>query len=270
MENQTQDSLAVSFKCFVPAKPLSEFVDFFWYWQGHDAPYSKERVLPTGNANLVIRFENPRTSYSGISGARSRPVVIERTMRDELLGVRFKLGGAFPFVGIPMGELHNRSVTVADIWGEQTTSRLLSLLHEARTIDIKFQILERWLFAIANRPLQHHPAVGYAMKHFCAMPGSNSSAEMADIVGFSQRRFIELFRNEVGLTPKLFCRLQRFREVINTLRNLPALDWSELALSHGYFDQPHFIHDFRDFSGVTPGEYLNLRTQHINHIRIRD
>jgi len=144
---------------------------------------------------------------------------------------------------------------------------IIELLYEASTVDIKFDVLERWLLWIADRPLQHHPAVSLALSRFQADPGLFSSERIAREANMSQRRFIELFRDEVGVTPKLFCRVQRFQNVVNWIAQHVDVDWVDLALAHGYTDQSHFIHDFRAFSGLKPSEYLGLRTDSLNHVR---
>jgi len=260
----------VLFQHYVPKKPLSAFVGLFWYWRGHAVPYSKERILPTGTVELVIDLGSGRTSEAGISGPQSRSLIIERAARDELLGIHFNLGGAFPFLGFPCGDLHNLNITLADLWGERKARELLSLLHTGATAEMKFQALEEWLMLAATRPLRHHPAVSFALREFERDPGSLKSAEMAERVGLSQRRFIQIFRDEVGLTPKLFCRVQRFQEVIKRIGTRDTVDWLDVALSRGYFDQSHFIHDFREFSGLSPGEYLGLRTPHLRHVLVRE
>jgi AraC-like DNA-binding protein len=259
----------VVFRHYVPAKPLSEFVGLFWYWRGHEVKYSRERILPMGTAELVINLASGPAG-AGFSGPQSESFVIERTVQDELLGIHFNLGGAFPFLAFPFAELHGLNITLADIWGEQRVNRLLSLLHEARTVELKFQVLEHWLMQAAARPLQHHPVVSFAMAEFRKDPGLFSSSSLAAKVNISQRRFIQIFRDQVGLTPKLFCRVQRFQEVIRTVERRDVVDWLDIALSCGYFDQAHFNHDFREFSGITPTDYLELRTENHSHVQIRD
>jgi AraC-like DNA-binding protein len=165
--------------------------------------------------------------------------------------------------------LRNLSLTPDDLWGRQATERLLCLLADARTVDLKFEVLEQWLMQRVCRPLDHHGAVAFALRLFRS-GSSLTGAEMADQAGLSQRRFIELFRNEVGFTPKQFSRLLRFRQTIRSLQGQVTADWIDLALSHGYFDQSHFIHEFQAFSGLTPVKYLGLRTPYINHLRVPD
>lgn len=271
--DSTETSPRVFFQHYVPKTPLSEFVRFFWYWRGYwrgrTVPYSKERILPMGTVELVINLGSGWTAEAGISGPQSRSIIIERPAQDEFLGIHFNLGGAFPFLGFPSGDLHNLNITLADLWGERRACELLSLLHDAATAEMKFQVFEKWLMLVATRPLKHHPAVSFALKEFQRDPGLLKSAEMAERVGVSQRRFIQIFRDEVGLTPKLFCRVQRFQEVIKTIGARDTVDWLDIALPCGYFDQAHFIHDFQEFSGLTPREYLGLRTAHRRHVLVR-
>ena len=224
-------------------------------------------MLPTGTVELVINLASG-TWRAGISGPKSRFFVIERRAQDELLGIHFKVGGAFPFLGFPIGELHNMDITLGDLWGEKKMGELLGLVHDAATVEMKFQVLEKWLVLAADCPLQHRPAVSYAVREFRRDPGLLRSVELAERAGFSQRRFIEIFRDEVGLTPKLFCRVQRFQQVIVKVNNRNTIDWADLAVSLGYYDQAHFIHDFQEFSGLTPTEYLSSRTDHLNHVKI--
>ncbi|MEN3338317.1 MAG: hypothetical protein V7647_1993 [Acidobacteriota bacterium] len=89
---------------------------------------------------------------------------------------------------------------------------------------------------------------------------------MTSAVGLSERRFIDRFRTEVGLTPKLFCRVRRFQEVVRRVHRARAVNWSSVALSCGYFDQAHFINDFQAFSGLSPTTYLARKGDHQNHV----
>jgi AraC-like DNA-binding protein len=87
-----------------------------------------------------------------------------------------------------------------------------------------------------------------------------------DKIGLSTRHFNQLFRDQVGLTPKLFCRVQRLRQVLYLLAGKERVDWLDIALKCGYFDQAHFIHDFRTFALCTPTVYLEQRGVHSCHI----
>ena len=262
------------FRNYTPKYPLGEFIDIIWYWEGKNLLKGKECALPSGTMELVINLDSPKTSDSIVSGARSTHFVIGDTNQERLLGIHFRPGGAFPFLPFPFGELHNQSINLSDLWGESRASQLLSLLHEAETVgtlhDVetvtaKFEVLEKWLLASLVHPPQHHPAVAYSMKQISAHSGL-STADLDEKVNYSQRRFIQIFRNEVGLPPKLFSRVLRFQGVLDEVETQTEVNWLDIALRFDYYDQAHFIHDFREFSGHTPAKYLTLRTEHRNHI----
>jgi|ERR1039457_3743216 AraC-like DNA-binding protein len=258
-----------TFCFYFPQGQLGGFIDRFWYWKGHTVSHSLERILPTGTVELVIDLGSARTSKSVVSGPRSKSSIIQRTAQDELLGIHFKPGGAFPFLKFPFGDLHNIDIGIDDLWGEEQASQLLYLLDQAEKTERRFRILEMWMMKAINRPLSHHPTVNFAVPELERNPNLSMS-QLAAKVNLSQRRFIQVFSNEVGLTPKLFSRILRFNRVIHSAAFSEDVDWSGLAMSFGYFDQAHLIHDFHEFSSLTPTEYLALRTEHLRHVRVTD
>jgi AraC-like DNA-binding protein len=95
-------------------------------------------------------------------------------------------------------------------------------------------------------------------------------SDMTEQIGLSSRHFIQIFSQEVGLTPRLFCRVQRFQEVLRQIGKAQQVGWTNIALTCGYFDQSHFIHDFQAFSGLNPTTYLLQRSEHPNHVPIHN
>ena len=152
------------FRQYIPCKPLSDFAAFFWYWED-DLPCIMERILPTGTVDVVIGQGNDGASECVVSGPRSRPLILNTTA-NRLLGIRFNPGGAFPFFGIPVSDLHNLTINLADVWGEENAQRLVILLNQSTTIDSKFSALEKWLEQICRNPMSHHRAVVFALRQF--------------------------------------------------------------------------------------------------------
>ena len=99
--------------------------------------------------------------------------------------------------------------------------------------------------------------------------GARTVGDVVQGIGISSRRFWELFRNEVGLSPKAFCRIRRFNAVLTHIERLTTVDWLDVALSCGYFDQAHFNHDFRAFAGLSPSAYLRDRMSR-THVVVTD
>jgi AraC-like DNA-binding protein len=86
--------------------------------------------------------------------------------------------------------------------------------------------------------------------------------------GLSRRRFTQLFREQIGLTPKLYCRVQRFQNALQQIASGASVHWAQLALAAGYCDQAHLAHEFRDFSGLSPGAYLASDRRSANNVSI--
>ena len=249
---------AQPFRLYRPGPPLSEFVDFFWLYDGYDPPHDRERLLPTGTTELVFTADADGRLRSGISGPRSECLLLNTENPFSAIAVHFKPGGGFPFFGVPAGDLHNVSVTLDLLWGGQAAT-VGDRLWEGQSDAGRFQVLEEALLTKANGRFSRHPAVRYGLAAFDRLHGACAVGDVVREFGISSRRFSELFRGEVGLSPKAFCRLRRFNEVLTRIERIAEVDWADVALSCGYFDQSHFNHDFRAFAGLSPSAYLRDR-----------
>jgi AraC-like DNA-binding protein len=241
-----------------PAAPLSEHVDLLWSYAGVVARHAQERLLPTGTMELVFRLGADGRPASGIAGARSEFTLLDTSEPFSAVGVHFKPGGGFPFFGVPSDELHNDGAALDAVWGRSAAS-VVGRLWEANTAEERFQILERALIERLRRSPSGHPAVRYAVRCFDNSNGTCAVSHVVQRIGLSERRFVDLFRSEVGLSPKVFCRIRRFNEALTRIEHLTEVDWLDVALSCGYFDQAHFNHDFHAFSGINPSTYLRYR-----------
>lgn len=272
------------FLTHIPRPPLNNFVELFWFYDGYPArSHKKERLMPDGSVELVINLkENEARIYDRenlarcerlpgaiLAGPHSRFFVIDTAEQDSVIGIHFKPGGAFPFFKLPADELHNLHVSLEDLWGVE--ARLLrERLLEAPTPEKKFQVIEDCLVAQVFKPLERHRAVDCALGLFRNIHTAPAMADVSDQIGISSRRFIQLFSSEVGLTPKLFCRVRRFQQVLQMIHRGDDCDWADVAAGCGYFDQAHFIHDFKEFSGINPTTYLAQKTEHLNHVPIHE
>lgn len=243
-------------------------MDVIWIADRAPEPWRQERLLPEGSVELVVDLA-ARPSGDVVCGPHSTFFLLDTTLRQRLVGVHFKPGGAFPFVRPPLLELRNDEVELQSLWGP-VARELRERLGDAKTDEERFATVERVLLDQGRGRMRHHPAVRFALHEFMRVPLARTVAGVSQAVGLSQRRFIALFTAQVGLTPKVFCRVRRFQKAIRHAHAGRAVSWSTLALDCGYFDQAHFIHDFQAFSGLTPSAWAARRTGHINHVPILD
>lgn len=137
--------------------------------------------------------------------------------------------------------------------------RIFSAPAPAHQLDVFAEILA------ARLPRAHglHPAVAAALAGFRE---SQDVHAMVAASGYSHRHFIAVFERGTGLTPKRFCRVQRFRKLLAHAAAHPTLPWTELALAGGYSDQPHFNREFHAIAGMTPGEYRRMAPRYPHHV----
>jgi AraC-like DNA-binding protein len=260
------------FDFYKPKPPLSRFVDVFWLYEGRQAEQKSEPILPTGTLELAInlrqnelrfydahRPENSsRLSGAVVSGAHGRGFTPDGPEEIFIIGVHFKPGGAFPFLGLPAGELADTHVDLETLWGS-SAGLLRERLCEANTNAERFQLLEEALLSRLRYGIEKHYAVSAALEVFGMNQPVPTVRDIAKYLALSQRRFIQVFKAEVGLTPKLFSRIRRFQQTRSIIQQNPSPNWAGLALDLGYFDQSHLIREFLEFSGLSPTEYLNRR-----------
>ena len=249
---------------YVPGPPLSQYVALFWAYEAYGAGHPRERVLPTATSEIVVMLRDDRHGPV-VCGAHSESFVIETASRPTLLGVHFKPGGAVPFLGMPADELGNVRVPLDTLWG-RAAAELKERLLEAPTWPARFRIVEEMLLAQLTGRATSHPAVTFALDTIQTAPHVQTIGRLTERIGLSPRRFIEVFSAQVGLTPKVFCRVSRFQRVLGMIARSKEVDWADVAVAGGYYDQAHFIHDFRAFSGINPTAYLRADVRERNHI----
>jgi AraC-like DNA-binding protein len=262
----------------VPAPPLDAFIRAIWYWRSARRPHALERILPSGAAQLIVNLQEDEnrvydetgvvcsSSRSGVilAGVKSRYQIIDTAVQEHVLGVSFKPGGTVAFFRLPAHETADADIAIESLWTRAECSELRERLLSVPDTHAKLAIMESALLkrcAITKL----HPAVTFALNLFERHDVSVTAA--TESTGLSQKRFIEKFKSTVGLTPKQFCRIQRFQRALSHAQPGRQIDWTRLALDCDYFDQSHFIHDFRAFAGISPTAYAVNRTEFQNHVK---
>jgi AraC-like DNA-binding protein len=268
-----------------PAPPLDRFVRSLWYVRAPDAERGLERVLPTGHAQVILNLERDyltdcpegqpkhRMAPALVIGARSIYEVIDRSDMADLIGIVFQPGGFAPFAGDAVDRFSNRNWALEDLWGTAARS-LRDELRElpgprARIRRLEQFLLERFAPRLDNGNAIRNAALRFALGRFERAPALTTVCEVARSTGWSERRFSQVFREEVGFSPKVWCRIRRFQRVVERLYAGVEIPWAELALNCGFYDQSHFANEFRAFSGIDATTYTSLRaTPWANHLPV--
>lgn len=231
--------------------------------------------MPTGNVDLVINlladrirvYESPTDSAgivcggSIVHGAQSRAFVLDDLQQVYFVGVHFKPGGAM-LLGVPANELTDGHVSLEDLWGVRARELRQRLL-DCATPHECFSLLERELLARLSSRVLVHPAISFALRSQSFAEPSVRVAKLRRESGYSERRFTHLFAQAVGLTPKKYLRVKRLAGILRELarRDEPL---AHVAAAYGYFDQAHFVRDFRELTGVTPSAYRPMERSELH------
>jgi methylphosphotriester-DNA--protein-cysteine methyltransferase len=249
-----------------PSRALAPFVEALWWMSAEGPDAGVESVLPDGCLELVLHLGDPfaagddpraleRQSEAVLVGQLTRRLFLRRGVRAETMGIRFRAGGAWPFVGPCVDELTGRAVPVADLWGGRG-GELWERVAEARGRAAQARAAEAWLLRQVRSAARPDRAVEAAVRALRARRGALTVSEMAAHCGLGARQLERRFRARVGLPPKALARVLRFQAVLEAAGR-GGQAWVSLALDHGYFDQPHLVRDFRQLGGDSPTRLLS-------------
>ncbi|MGH9555128.1 MAG: DUF6597 domain-containing transcriptional factor [Terriglobales bacterium] len=261
-----------------PGPPLNSFVEHLWYYDDLEVSHTKEKLLPNGAIELILDLsEGPKRLYDNrdlsrysnrrrawISGMQPGYLVIGAEKGSSMMGAHFRTGGAAPFFGFPISELTSSVVELDLIWKRQILALREQIL-EAPTVARKFDLLEQYLLSVARSRLEPDRTVAAALATLRTWPVL-SLRDLAAQLGLSQKQMIARFDSRVGLTPKLTSRVFRFQKVLRKVHGNRAPNWPDVALDCGYYDQPHLIHEFQEFAGISPGFYATHQSEYPDYI----
>lgn len=229
-----------------------------------------EVIINLGDAQKLCDPENYSRStsfrHSWISGERTVPLVIDEIGMVHLIGVRLRPAGAWPLFGLPVSEFTGHVIELNAVLGPEI-ERLRDRLGTATGDDARFDLIEQWLIDRMRARTAPARSVSYALGRI-QRGDTVRIAQIAAEAGVSHKHLLREFDRCVGLSPKMFSRLCSFQRVIQYVGHKRVVDWADTALACGYYDQAHFIHEFRAFSGLTPQSYLAQRGPFLNYLSL--
>ena len=250
-----------------PSIELQQFIKSIIYYENYTGSKNYEKLLPDTNSQLIIELDgNSRTvknkqaddfvfQNSWISGVQTKPVVYKSEKKARTIVIQFKECGLYRLTGIPSSEFKDYFVESTLVFGS-TIINLRELLLEQKNVDSLFKILNKFMIKKINT-YAFDPNIIQFFK-MSLLERAQSLKEFTKSLGLSQKHFIDLFKKNVGLAPKSYQRLCRFNKTLTILNSELNKDFSDLAYLCNYYDQPHFINEFKGFTGYSPYQYLSV------------
>jgi AraC-like DNA-binding protein len=236
----------------LPAPELTPWVAHFWMvsWDLRGlAPYRPE-TLPHPNVHVV--FEEGASQVNGVSTSRFTRLL---EGQSQVFGIKFKPGGFRPILRKPVSTITNRSLPAQVLLGP-IAGQLEALTAQASSDAPLVEAAGGWLRSVLPAPDPVISEVDRLVTSIREAPEILTVDGLAGHTGIGKRSLQRLFREYVGVPPKWVIRRYRLHELVERLNAGARLNWSQVALDLGYFDQAHLVNDFRSVTGYRPSQYL--------------
>lgn len=254
-----------------PAADLTDVVDCYWEGWGEIAPLV-EKILPRTCIELMFslkgrhrvlemdgRKQDSRHDSGWLSGLQRRYLLIETFDGSHFVSARLKPWGAWRLLREPMKSVSGRVPLIDELWGDGI--RLLTeRLAAAPNPFARFDLLENDLRRRLDQRARPDRGIVEATRRLRGSQGLLRIDTLCRELGTSRATLSRKFGEQVGLAPKTYARVVRISALLGRLAQRGADDWAMLAEDFGYHDQAHLIHDFQEFCGATPSEFLRRAT----------
>jgi AraC-like DNA-binding protein len=254
---------------YQPHPLLAKHIQCYWVLENDRKPgeQSPQRIFPDGRMELIFHFGDAvqrRTNGNGfepqppatVSGQIKHFILLQPAGRLGVLGVRFHPAGTLPFLRVPMSELAEKVIALDSLWGHH--GRLLAdQIQSAPTHREKILSVEKYLLSRVAQWRDRDATAFAAIHEIYRANGAIKIDALMRKVKTPARQLERKFNEQVGISPKRFSRIVRFQNIFRIAAQNSASNLTELAHSAGYYDQAHFIREFREFSGLNPGEYFS-------------
>lgn len=237
-----------------PAASLSSWIDHYWMvsWDLRGLEPYRAQMLPHPNFQVV--FEEGCSQVSGVS-TRMFTRLLEG--KSHVFGVKFSAGAFRPFLREPASSLTDRTVTVTQILGEEVSA--LETILVSRDTSEDEMITAANAFFLPRLPAPPDETIllaGQLVRRILEDRAIKTVDDLVSKAGIGKRTLQRVFNEYVGANPKWVIRRYRLHELIERVHDSQnSVDWAQLALELGYFDQAHLINDFRSIVGCSPAQY---------------
>lgn len=258
------------FNIYPPSHKLTAIVDYYWrsvatlsesLVQDVPTPLMQGMTFNLGGLREEMVFPNRRLEMNTHSYFFGQPMAHRLSLSNpqgvDILGVKLKPAAIYMLTAVDMDNLVDDIVALEDIWPKTEVNELCETLYGCWEVQSMVDTLERFFL----RKLKQHESLTKDHRISLSAHGMEtlrwkSVNDIKEFACFSQRSLERHFKQRMGMSPKTYLRICRFNAIKKRIDQNPGCSWQELAFNHGYYDQSHFIKEFKRFAGKTPREYV--------------
>jgi len=261
-------NLLMSVHFATPSKTLAPYIRRYWAIENvlDKGEVCVQRIIPTGLTELMLYF-TPRpkilTDNKNLSdnvalyGHQNSFYDMELTGKLSVFSIVFQPQGLMQFFNFPLSEICNRNISLKDI-NQQAGRDLEEKMNEAITFQQRVSVVETYLFDLLKNNFDdfEFKRINRVAELIKQTHGNINVNQMASEACLSRKQFERIFSEHIGISPKQYLKIIRFQSAIFQKQKNSKLNMTELSYESGYFDQSHFINDFKSLSGLTPKQYF--------------
>lgn len=251
------------FKRIEPEKELSSIIECFWIIENEDKTPGKQKVIPDGFVEIIFHFGDPyriqlaeewiTQGRSLLAGQISKYFFLENSGAANILGVKLKPTALTHLYAVPLHLFTDKVVNLSDV--QQLQMHILEKkIHSSDSHEERIKIISKYFKELPSFTNYKISAIDIAVGETFKRNGMATIAELTNAAGVGERQLENLFKKYIGLSPKLFTRIIRFNYIFQ-LAEQKSDNWTSLAHEAAYYDQSHFIRNFKKFSGESPSAY---------------
>ena len=252
----------MSFQRISPPEELRNIIECYWVVENNDPSPLEEKIIPDGFAELIFHYGDPYLirlkdqwevqSKNLYAGQISRFFYLKNSGVSRVLGVKLKPAAVTQLYNISADRFTDKVVGLSTI-SEIKNAPFLNELDNCKSADEKISILNQYFYTLSSA-YNYGPA-DRAVELILSARGIISVSELCAALYISERQLERIFRQYIGLSPKYYCRIIQFNYIFQCIQNKDST-WMDIVHNAGYYDQSHFIRNFKAFTGEEPSSYF--------------
>ncbi|RQO40179.1 AraC family transcriptional regulator [Chryseobacterium sp. KBW03] len=256
----------MNYQTFEPSHDLTAFIKCYWTLESpkEETP-KKQTIVPDGCMEMIFHYGDLYKQYLDngnsiiqprcfVIGQLTRPLEIEPTGKTGIFSVRFQPEGFLPFITTPIKEMENTAVSLERLFGNNGQEIGQQVLNANSTSE-RIKLIEIFLLNRLTDIETIDRIVKSIVETIITANGQLSIDELSRQTNLNRRQLLRKFSSAIGLSPKQLSRIIRLQAALKMLLNNQFSNLADLAYENEYYDQAHFIKEFKEFTGSTPKEF---------------